>query len=204
MAGNAVIRLRRATAAELTSANPVLALGEAVIETDKRRVKVGDGSTAWTALPYFAGDDTGWAAYVHTGSSQTLTANTKVALVNNAGTVLEGQKPSDIAALYNGTAITGRNGDAIGIGVEFTFTPSDGTASNLYMAVDIGGAVGEIYPRDFPIFRGASVPHKISYNIQAYTLDTWAMNGGTVRVECDGPGSVTAVRYVIHRLHKAR
>lgn len=147
---------------------------------------------------------TGWVSYVHTGAAQTLTASTKVALVNNAGTIIDGQKPSDITALYNGTYITGRTGDSIGLGLELTFTPSDGTASNFYMAVDIGGAVGEIYPRDFPIFRGASVPHKISYNILAYTLDTWAANGGIVRVECDGPGSITAVRFVIHSLHRAR
>jgi hypothetical protein len=47
-------RIRRDTAANWTSANPVLALGEPGLETDTRRVKYGDGSTSWNALPYSA------------------------------------------------------------------------------------------------------------------------------------------------------
>jgi hypothetical protein len=46
------IQLRRGTAAEWTSANPVLALAELGIETDTDQFKVGDGSTQWNALPY--------------------------------------------------------------------------------------------------------------------------------------------------------
>lgn len=46
------IQLRRGTAAQWTSANPVLESGEAGYEIDGNRVKIGDGTTAWTALPY--------------------------------------------------------------------------------------------------------------------------------------------------------
>lgn len=45
-------RIRRDTAANWSAANPVLALGEPGVETDTRRVKYGDGMTAWTALGY--------------------------------------------------------------------------------------------------------------------------------------------------------
>jgi hypothetical protein len=51
----ATIQLRRATAAQWTAANPVLALGEPGIETDTRKFKVGDGVTAWGSLQYFEG-----------------------------------------------------------------------------------------------------------------------------------------------------
>lgn len=146
----------------------------------------------------------GWGAYYHTGSSQSLSAATKATLTNNAGTTIETQKPSDISAFYASSLITGREGDGIAVGIELTFTPDDATASNLYIAIDIGGSVGEIYPKDFPITGGASVAHKISYNITAFTLDTWELNGGAVKVEADGPGVVTNVRYVIHRIHKAQ
>lgn len=145
----------------------------------------------------------GWGAYYHTGSSQSLSAAAKATLTNNAGTIIESEKPSDISAFYSAGKITGREGDGIAVGIELTFTPDDATASNLYVAIDIGGAVGEIYPKDFPITGGASVAHKISYNITAFTLDTWEANGGTVKVEADGPGVVSTVRYVIHRIHKA-
>lgn len=43
---------RRDTAANWTSTNPTLAAGEIGIETDTYKFKVGNGSTAWTSLPY--------------------------------------------------------------------------------------------------------------------------------------------------------
>jgi hypothetical protein len=46
------IQLRRDTAANWTSVNPVLANGEMGIETDTLKAKVGNGSAAWSARPY--------------------------------------------------------------------------------------------------------------------------------------------------------
>lgn len=46
------IRLRRGTAAQWTSANPVLAAGEMGIETDTRKFKFGNGTTTWSGLFY--------------------------------------------------------------------------------------------------------------------------------------------------------
>lgn len=48
------IQIRRDTAANWTSANPTLAQGEIGFETDQNKAKIGDGSTAWTSLAYFA------------------------------------------------------------------------------------------------------------------------------------------------------
>jgi hypothetical protein len=53
------IKLRRGTAAQWTSANPVLSAGEMGVETDTRRSKIGDGTTAWTSLGYTVGDSSG-------------------------------------------------------------------------------------------------------------------------------------------------
>lgn len=50
-----IFRLRRDTAANWASVNPVLELGEPGLETDTLKVKYGDGSTAWNALSYSAG-----------------------------------------------------------------------------------------------------------------------------------------------------
>jgi hypothetical protein len=47
-----VIKLRNGTAAQWTSTNPTLVKGELGIETDTNKFKFGDGTTAWTALPY--------------------------------------------------------------------------------------------------------------------------------------------------------
>lgn len=145
----------------------------------------------------------GWGAYFNTAAAQALTANIQVTLTNNAATAIETQKPTDITTFYNGTAIAGRDGDGVAIGIEFTFTPSSALASIISVSIDIGGAVGELYLHEYPVLRGSGVAQKVSYNIAAYMLNTWQTNGGLVKVLCDGPGSITAVRYVIQRLHKA-
>ena len=46
------IQFRRATAAEWTASNPILAEGELAIELDTDFYKVGDGTTAWNDLAY--------------------------------------------------------------------------------------------------------------------------------------------------------
>jgi hypothetical protein len=46
-------KLRNDTAADWTAANPVLLQGEIGVETDTRRYKIGDGTTAWSSLSYY-------------------------------------------------------------------------------------------------------------------------------------------------------
>lgn len=46
------LSLRSDLAANWTSINPVLAAGEPGLETDTRKMKIGNGSTAWNSLPY--------------------------------------------------------------------------------------------------------------------------------------------------------
>ena len=53
------IKLRRDTSANFTSKNPVLGLGEPAYETDTKKLKIGDGTTAYTQLEYFSADGGG-------------------------------------------------------------------------------------------------------------------------------------------------
>lgn len=46
------LQFKRGTAARWTLVNPVLAAGEPGFETDTGKEKLGDGTTAWVALPY--------------------------------------------------------------------------------------------------------------------------------------------------------
>jgi len=46
------IQLRRDTSANWGTANPTLLKGEPGFESDTNKLKIGDGSTAWNALPY--------------------------------------------------------------------------------------------------------------------------------------------------------
>lgn len=52
---NVPIQQHRGLAADWTSNNPTLLAGEFGVETDTGKVKVGDGSAAWTDLPYITG-----------------------------------------------------------------------------------------------------------------------------------------------------
>lgn len=52
MARKTLLQVRRDTAANWTGANPTLAAGEIGLETDTKKLKMGDGSTAWTSLDY--------------------------------------------------------------------------------------------------------------------------------------------------------
>lgn len=75
MAAQTVIKLRRDTAANWTSTNPVLAAGEQGLETDTGRVKIGNGSTAWTSLGYAkANAHPDYETTISSASAKTLTA----------------------------------------------------------------------------------------------------------------------------------
>jgi hypothetical protein len=105
-------QLRRDTANNWASVNPVLALGEPGVETDTLKVKVGDGSNAWNSLGYtittqFAdlnGKPTTIAGYGITDNFLALTSFSVGA---------EGTASGDGAIAYDNT-----NG-------QFTYTPPD-------------------------------------------------------------------------------
>ena len=62
------IQVRRGTAASWTSANPTLAAGEIGFETDTNKMKIGNGSTAWSSLSYIATGAAGTVTSVATGT----------------------------------------------------------------------------------------------------------------------------------------
>ena len=78
MADNIVsvkLRTRYDTAANWTSNNPVLLGGELGIESDTLKMKVGNGSMAWSSLPYLLNGSAFQAAStitVNTGASPAL------------------------------------------------------------------------------------------------------------------------------------
>lgn len=51
----AIIKLRRDVQTNWESVNPVLSLGEAGIETDTYRFKIGNGTDTWSDLPFMLG-----------------------------------------------------------------------------------------------------------------------------------------------------
>jgi hypothetical protein len=70
MSGPFKINTRSAWASQ----NPVLLAGEPGVESETENLKIGDGRTAWSGLPYF-GNPGYWGSFWDT-TSQTATANT--------------------------------------------------------------------------------------------------------------------------------
>jgi hypothetical protein len=95
----ALMKQRYDTAANWTTANPTLLAGEIGIESDTKKWKLGDGSTAWTSLGYIPGLSI--SAYPLVNADISATAEIAV------------------SKLANGTARQLLQTDAAGTGVEF-------------------------------------------------------------------------------------
>lgn len=98
-----LIKLRRDTAANWTQVNPTLASGEPGLETDTRKIKYGDGSTAWNTLNY-------------AGASGTVTVPTATTTVS--GTVkVDGSTITINAGVISAVGAGGGSSGTVGIGV---------------------------------------------------------------------------------------
>jgi len=84
------ILLRRGTAAEWTASNPILLEGEVGVETDSKKLKVGDGLTVWASLPYITLTPTAaaslYATIANPSFTGTVTLDTGVSLVFEGAT----------------------------------------------------------------------------------------------------------------------
>lgn len=81
------IQLRRGTASQWTSANPILAAGEIGVETDTLSYKIGNGLTTWNSLSYKEVNNLFGAALVMTAietPSLPTTGKLKIYAQNNA------------------------------------------------------------------------------------------------------------------------
>ena len=127
------IQLRRDTAANWTSVNPVLANGEMGIETDTLKAKIGNGSATWSSRPYInvlpseltelAQDAVNSAivagvgldkTYDDAGNTITLDIDSTVATKTFAAELLTNATKSNIVITgdQNGLTITAENGVA--------------------------------------------------------------------------------------------
>ncbi|GHU70087.1 hypothetical protein FACS1894184_15050 [Clostridia bacterium] len=73
------------TAAQMAANNPILKNRELGLETDTRRVKIGDGATTWNSLPYISTGTqavsvtlaaSGWSNKAQTRAISGVSANT--------------------------------------------------------------------------------------------------------------------------------
>lgn len=82
------IQIRRDTAANWTSTNPTPAPGQPCWETDTKKLKVGDGATAYNSLAYFSpgGGGSGYTvSSTATSYTETATSGEKIVKVTASG-----------------------------------------------------------------------------------------------------------------------
>lgn len=98
---------RSDTAANWTSANPILLTGELGHESDTDKLKIGDGTTNWNSLTYLPIDGT-WTgdtiAVAYGGTGQTTYTDGQLLIGNSTGNTLAK------ATLTAGTGIAVTNG----------------------------------------------------------------------------------------------
>lgn len=103
------IQVRRGTASQWTSTNPVLASGEWGYETDTGKVKIGNGSSAWNSLGY-TGAGTVTSITAGTGlSGGTITSSGTIAIDSTVVTLTGTQTLTNKTAtglVYTQTLLT--------------------------------------------------------------------------------------------------
>ena len=126
------IQFRRGTAANWTSANPILLAGEIGFETDTTKFKLGDGVTAWSSLSYVTAGDVPTSLYVANSILAANASNTPMALTIAEQTMLGRITGGNIAALSVGQIQT-----LLGLGSMAYAVTSDYVAKALFTAYTI-------------------------------------------------------------------
>lgn len=95
------IQLRRGAASVWTSANPILADGEPGYEDDTGKLKIGDGTSLWSALPY-QGDSSVFVGFSPDSSGGLGTSDSLLPTQHAVKTYVDGILDANNAFQYKG------------------------------------------------------------------------------------------------------
>jgi hypothetical protein len=180
------IQIRRDTASNWTSVNPTLSNGELGLETDTKKLKAGDGSTAWTSLAYYTLATAGYAAYADTtanftgtlqeGGSNVVTAGD---LGTNVATFLGTPSSANLASAVtdetgSGALVFGTGPTLTGLTLAGAITGADNTvtAVNLKDYGEITNAIGATGggTQDIDLNDGNSVSATVDTSANTFTF----------------------------------
>lgn len=109
---------RHDTAANWSTINPVLALGEMGVETDTNKFKFGDGTTTYNELPYAAGEGGGSDAYTKEETDTLLSTKQDILsdgngtkVVDNKVNINQGEASIQGLTLYQNNGTITKNND---------------------------------------------------------------------------------------------
>ena len=171
-----IIQIRRDTAANWTAADTVLASGELGTETDTGKLKIGDGTTAWTSVAYYtlglAGYVIGTDVLAPDGDGSALTglpSATTSASDLTSGTLPDARFPTTLPAL-NGSALT-----------NLPTTPATTSASDLTS----GTLADARFPSTLPALDGSALTNLPASGIGAFKGNSIAIssNGSALAVD---------------------
>jgi len=193
------IQIRRDTAANWTSANPTLSSGELGYETDTDKVKVGDGTTAWTSLAYLI-DPSSVVSNVVDDTTPQLGGNLDVndnLILNATGPVKLQAGSADYVTIINSAGADRiRFSDVGGIaalGWYHQFGDSSSTSGLVNIMGSVSGFAGSgslrIHDNDSSAHVELTVPATVSSNV-TFTLPGADGTNGQVMVT-DGSGNLS-------------
>jgi hypothetical protein len=145
MPAKTTLKLRRDTAANWTSTNPTLAAGEPGFETDTKRLKIGDGSTAWTSLPYYRDTPIGGSQLIY---RYTVAGSDKASIDTGVDTADAGSNDWT-------------DGDVLEV---FAITRTDEAAAAVNIDVTLNNTGGTVYDYD-QLYESGNAPHGLNTNV---------------------------------------
>ena len=104
------IQMRRDKAANWTTNNPTLSVGEFGIESDTLKIKLGDGVTAWNSLTYIHAGSSDNATVASTATTQSSSDNsTKIATTAFVHALMDYMTP--IGYMFEWSPVSGKSID---------------------------------------------------------------------------------------------
>jgi hypothetical protein len=168
------IQFRRDTAANWTSANPTLAVGELGLETDTKFYKIGDGITAWVSLAYSSLP----ANAITTTSAATLTNKTLTSPVLSGAAV---ESFIGVGTGFAGYTFYASTGNAVQwIGTNATANGAVNIAWTSSISLNTQLAVGQSVTVTLAVQNGATAYYPTSVQVDGTTSGvTTKWSGGT-------------------------
>ena len=172
------IQLRRGQSSDWTSVNPVLAAGEAGLESDTLQIKIGDGTTNWNDLGYATVTPTNLTNAVNAAITGTVDVNfvsitelgvaNGVATLDSNGVIPDSQLNLDIERVANaGSAIATAKSQAIATAEAYTDSSIGGEVTN--RNASIASAIAAEVTRANGAYDPSGAASIATTNAEAYT-----------------------------------